>query len=141
MFDQIFRSLSDINILIILITLYVILLIIPGVYLLYLKHKYNYTTNGIITNSDCVQSPLNNTKNVCNLKINYPANNRKYTGIDIGEEGNFTSGQSVPVYYNSYTPRSFIIKHYQIKSIGIVMIALGLILILINITIYKNYYV
>jgi hypothetical protein len=141
MFDQIFRSLSNINILIILITLYVILLIIPGVYLLYLKHKYNYTTNGIITNSDCVVSPLNNTKTVCNLKVNYPANNRQYTGIDVGEEGNYTTGQNIPVYYNSGTPRSFIVKHYQTKTFGIVIITLGIILILMNIIIYKNYYV
>ena len=137
MFGEIFNVLSNLSIFIILVALCVIFLIIPGIYLLVRKHQFNYLTNGTIVNSNCNRSQFNNNTNICNLTVNYPANNRQYTGVNIDEDGNYSTGDNVPVYYSGDAPRSFIIKNYRLKTTGIVLITLGIIFILMLFTSYR----
>jgi hypothetical protein len=137
MFEEIFNVLSNLSIFIILVALCVIFLIIPGIYLLIRKHQFNYLTNGTIVNSNCNRSQFNNNTNICNLTVNYPANNRQYTGVNIDEAGNYSTGDNVPVYYSGDAPRSFIIKNYRLKTTGIVLITLGIIFILMLFTSYR----
>jgi Protein of unknown function (DUF3592) len=139
MFQEIYSSLSNFAILIIMIILCIILFIIPAIVLIYKIHEYNYKSSGVITDSQCSPSTINNKITTCNLTINYPANNRQYTGVDVDEEGAYSNGNSVPVYYDNANPRAFIVKHYRIKTIGYVLLALGIIFISMLITHYIKY--
>jgi hypothetical protein len=141
MFNGIFSSISDFNILLIMILLCTLFFILPGMYLLFKTHKYNYKSSGTILTSDCIPSNLDEKTKTCNLTVQYPANNRQYTGVDIDEEGNFSAGASIPVYYDNATPRSFIVNHYRIKTVGIVLFTLGVLFICMLVTHYIRYYV
>jgi hypothetical protein len=125
--------------LIMICLLFIIVFIIPGIYLLVKNHALNYQSDGTIVNKICNNSELDDiSSNYCNLTITYPANDRKYTGVSVNNRedktavvSGYTVGQHLPVYYDRNNPRAFIIHLYRTKTIGIALLSVGLALITI----------
>lgn len=121
--------------------LWVIVFIVPGIYLIVKKHSFNTVSNGTITGSTCQQSAVDSNNYVCNVSVNYPANNRTYTGVNVDQEGTqFVTGTNIPVYFDANNPRSFIIYQYRLKTIGITLISLGAVMIIITFIAYSLKY-
>ena len=124
--------------------LFIITFIIPGLYLLIRKHTLNYKSTGTITDSLCQPSDTKENSYACNLTINYPANDRTYTGVNVDSNTDSTNiyskGSTIPVYYDKNHPRTFIINQYRYKTIGIVLLVVGFILITMSLISYSLKY-
>jgi len=133
--------------LILICLLFIIVFVIPGIYLLVKKHALNYKSNGVITNKVCKKSEVDLNTDVCNLTITYPARDRQYTGVNLDNYDDKTAvvsaynvGQNIPVYYDVNNPRAFIINLYRTKTIGIALLSIGLALITITCISYSLKY-
>lgn len=130
--------------LVLMCILFIICFIIPGAYLLIKKHTLNYKSDGTIMNSRCQQSEVDPNEYVCNLTVEYPANDRTYTGVNVNDvttnQNEFTIGNSIPVYYDRDNPRAFIIRQYRLKTIAITLLCIGTILILMSLASYSLKY-
>lgn len=130
--------------LILLCILFIIAFVIPGLYLLIKKHKLNYKSDGTIIDSLCQPSDIKEDSYVCNLTINYPANDRTYTGITVDNnttsDNLYNKGAVIPVYYDKNHPRTFIITQYRYKTIGLVLLFIGFILITMSFISYSLKY-
>jgi len=127
--------------------LFIIVFIVPGIYLLAKKHALNYKSDATIVNSVCQPSEVKENVYVCNLTVQYPANDRQYTGVNLNDEVDNTSiaspytvGRTIPVYYDRNNPRAFIIKQYQIKTLGVTLLSVGFALITILLISYSLKY-
>ena len=105
-FESIYFQLGAAAILFMLSLLWILVFIVPGIYILKKKRSFNYTSTGTIMNSICQQSEVKENTYVCNLSVQYDANNRTYTGVNIDEEEStpFKTGQTLPVYYDKNNP-------------------------------------
>ena len=119
--------------LVLLCILFSICFIIPGMYLLIKKHTLNYKSDGTIIDSLCKPSEEKPDSYVCNLTVNYPANDRTYTGVNVDNNTDildtYNKGNNIPVYYDKNHPRTFIIRQYRLKTIGITLLCIGFVLI------------
>ena len=141
LFSSIYFNLKGLTISVMICILWIIVLIVPGIYLIVKKHSYNTVSNGTITGSTCKQSSVDSNNYICNVSVNYPANNRSYTGVNIDQKGSqYMTGTNIPVYFDANNPRSFIIYQYRLKTIGITLISLGAVMITITFISYSLKY-
>jgi hypothetical protein len=141
MFESIKRFFTEINwktnhiaSLVIATCIIIIFFIVPGIYFIANKNKFNTKTTGTIKTAECDNSLfnfINEDKILCNLNVSYNTDKRSYTGINISEDGHYEQNDEIPIWYNSKDPRSFIIRQYQLKTIGISLLSVGIALIII----------
>jgi hypothetical protein len=122
--------------------LFLVGLIIPGIYLLVIIRNLNFQSTGTIVNAACQSFSGRNDKFLCNLTIKYPANDRYYTGVHIETNSsiNYNTGDNVTVFYDTNNPRTFIIQKYRIRTFGVVFICLGIFFIACTFFVYSLSY-